>query len=145
MCSDLDELKYSFASTTDKEASTLPPTKDALKQHVLRAMLQTRVWCQSDILKPNISDLIVQGWQLDENRCLKPTIHEQKFTPKDVRDITHLSCSDQSCTTSRNCPRFLATGVHWALVLHQLLKQNQLIRNYTYLSTECTQSINFSL
>ena len=107
-CSDLDELRYTLALTTDKEASTLPPTEDAFKQHVLRAMLQTRVWCQSDIPKPNIPGIVGHGWHLDENGCLKPTMHEQECAPIEVRDVTHLFCRDRSCTTSRNYPCLLA-------------------------------------
>ena len=46
-CTSLDELRHVLASTSDMPASQLPPTEDSFRQHVLRAMYQTAVWCHS--------------------------------------------------------------------------------------------------
>ena len=43
----LDDLRYHLATTTDKPANQLPPTKDAFEQHVLRAQYQVQIWNQS--------------------------------------------------------------------------------------------------
>ena len=55
-CKTLDELRYLLATTSDKPATQLPPTEDAFWQHALRAHLQTLIWTQSHIAKPNIPD-----------------------------------------------------------------------------------------
>jgi hypothetical protein len=42
-CFLLGQLRYFLASTRDKPASHLTPTKDAFKQHVPRARYQTNI------------------------------------------------------------------------------------------------------
>ncbi|KAL8561134.1 hypothetical protein ACOMHN_033717 [Nucella lapillus] len=46
-CNTLDELRYALASTTDKQAAMLPPTEDAFKQHVMRALFQAMIWVKA--------------------------------------------------------------------------------------------------
>jgi len=55
-CKTLDEIRYLLATTSDKPATQLPPTEDAFWQHALRAHLQTLIWTQTHIAKPNIPD-----------------------------------------------------------------------------------------
>ena len=42
-CNNMDEQRYTLPH---KEAAILPPTENAFKQHLLRALLQTSLWCQ---------------------------------------------------------------------------------------------------
>ena len=51
-CNTLVELRYALASTTDKQAAMLPPTEDAFKQHVMRALFKAMIWLQSHVAKP---------------------------------------------------------------------------------------------
>ena len=102
-CGSLNALRFTLASTSDKEAAMLPPTDDAFKQHVLRAMLQTAVWCHSDIAKPNLPGPVGHGWMIDDERCLRPNMYEMDCAPVEVRDTTHLFCQDADCVTSAKC------------------------------------------
>jgi len=71
--SSLNELRFLLATTTDKRASVLPPTVDAIEQHVLRAQYQVAVWCQSNIAKPVDMDPVGHGWHMDVKDELCPT------------------------------------------------------------------------
>ena len=95
--SSLNELRFLLAIITDKPASVLPPTEDAFKQHVLRALYQVAVWCQSHIAKPVDMDPVCCGWHMDVKDELCPTVYRNESAPAEVRDITHLYCTDKSC------------------------------------------------
>ena len=43
----LSRVRYMQVMTTDKSTASLPPTSDALRQHVKRAHLQSAIWCNS--------------------------------------------------------------------------------------------------
>ena len=109
-CSTLDALRYHLASTTDMPASSLPPTEDAFKQHVWRAMYQTAIWCHSYIPKPLLWDPEGKGW-IKENGHLEPVLFTKDAAPVEVRDITHLYCADGVCKDTRKC-QCLAKGLH---------------------------------
>ena len=99
----LDKLRYVLASTTDKPASHLPPTEDAFKQHVLRARYQTSIWCQSHLSYPVLVDPIGNGWTLTHNQTMEPTLYIREAAPVEVRDLTHLYCTDLDCNMSKKC------------------------------------------
>jgi hypothetical protein len=94
-CYTLDELRYSLASTTDKAAAMLPPTEDAFKQHVLRSLFQVTIWHQSHVAKPEVADPVGHGWTRGEDGTLQHKLYEKDCAPIQVRDITHLYCSDK--------------------------------------------------
>lgn len=99
--------RYVLASTTDIPASRLPPTEDAFKQHVMRAMYQTAVWCHSHQPKPVLWNPVGKGWKLTEQGGLEPVKFEKAAAPQEVRDLTHLYCKDRQCS-QRKCPCFAA-------------------------------------
>ena len=39
-----DELRYTMVMTTAKSATTLPPTEDTFKEHVIHAKCHTLIW-----------------------------------------------------------------------------------------------------
>lgn len=102
-CSTLNELRYIFASTTDKTASMLPSTEDAFKQHVLRAQYQASIWCLSHVAQPQIEDPEEHSWVTRTDGQLEPRYYENNPTPIKVRNITHLYCTDEDCTESGKC------------------------------------------
>ena len=101
-CKTLDELRYFLATTSDKPATQLPPTEDAFWQHALRAHLQTLIWTQSHIAKPNIPDPDGHGWFRDSTG-LHQVLYTKESAPAEVRDITHLYCSDGNCSEGTKC------------------------------------------
>jgi len=95
--SSLNELRFLLATTTDKPATALPPAEDAFKQHVLRAQYQVAVWCQSHIAKPVDMDPVGHGWHVNVEDELCPTMYKNESAPAEVRDVTHLYCTDKIC------------------------------------------------
>ena len=106
-CATLNELRYLLATTTDKQASQLPPTEDAFKQHSLRARYQTVIWCSSHIAKPELESPVGNGWYRDTTG-LHPTMFTQESAPAEVRDLTHLYCRDGACTDGTKCTCLMA-------------------------------------
>ena len=102
-CTNLDELRYTLASTTDSSAATLPPTEDAFQQHVLRALYQTAVWRHSHLAKPHLWNPVGNGWRLREDGSIEPVMFQKAPAPKEVRDITHLYCKDGNCSDASKC------------------------------------------
>ena len=101
-CLTLDHLRYILASTTDKSASHLPPTEDSFRQHVLRARYQTSVWCQSHISKPVLCNPVGNGWKLsNDKQRLEPVFYLRDAAPVEVRDLTHMFCTDTDCNSQR--------------------------------------------
>jgi hypothetical protein len=92
----LNDLRFMLATTTDKPATMLPPTEDAFEQHVLRAQYQVAVWCQSHIAKPADMEPVGHGWHVNEGE-LCTTMYLNESAPAEVRDITHLYCTDKGC------------------------------------------------
>lgn len=99
-CRTLDQLRYVYACTSDKPASLFPPTDDAFKQHLKRANYQVAIWIHSHIAKPVLWSPDGNGWQLRDNE-LEPVMFQKDAAPREVRDLTHLYCTDDDCTQSR--------------------------------------------
>jgi len=103
----LDDLRYHLATTTDKPLNQLPPTEDAFDQHVSQAQCQVQIWNQSHIPKPEMANPVDNGWRISESRELHPVYYTKESAPAEVRDITHLYCSDKMCT-GQKCPCVVA-------------------------------------
>lgn len=103
-CKTLNELRYKLATTTDKPANQLPPTDDAFKQHALRAMYQSLIWCNSHLPKPQLGEPEDFGWYRDSSG-LHPILFTQDSAPAEVRDLTHLycQCKESNCKDGSRC------------------------------------------
>lgn len=101
-CHTLDQLRYIYACTSDKPACLFPPTDDAFQQHLKRANYQVAIWTNSHVAKPELWNPNGNGWQLKDNK-LEPVLFQQDAAPKEVRDLTHLYCTDDDCRQSRTC------------------------------------------
>jgi hypothetical protein len=110
LCTNLDELRYTLASTTDASAANLPPTEDAFQQHVLRALYQTAVWRHSHLARPHLWNPVGRGWKLREDGSIEPVMFQKEPAPKEVRDITHMYCKDGKCNDTTKC-QCLAVGL----------------------------------
>ena len=56
------------------ESEKLPPTLGALKQHILRAHVQGRVWCQAAVPQQELLDPLLNGYHSDsDDGQLQPT------------------------------------------------------------------------
>lgn len=103
LCSSLDELRYVYATTTDKPASTFPPTEDAFHQHVKRGHYQVTIWCCSHEPRPTLATPVGNGWKLGKDGLMEPVLFVKDPGPIKVRDLTHLYCTDQTCHGAPGC------------------------------------------
>lgn len=99
--SSMNEIRFSMATSTDKSATQLPPTEDAFKHHVMRARVQTIIWCQSHAPDPDIPDPVGNGWKRAEDGKLVHVYFSKPPAPVFMRDLTHLYCKDRDCNTSK--------------------------------------------
>ena len=87
-----------YCRTVDLRA--LPPTDDAYKQHVLRALLQTATWVRADKAKPTLPNLYEFGWKKEKDGA-SPILMTEPSAPKDIASSAYCSCKGK-CV--RGCP-----------------------------------------
>lgn len=79
---------------------TLPPTSDAVRQHIRRAHYQATIWEQATVATPVLPPVIDMEWQyLDGN--LVPKLMTITPIPKACREI--ITCNCQKGCSSGNC------------------------------------------
>ena len=111
LCRTLDELRYELACRSDQPASAFPPTEDLFYQHVLRCNYQLSIWMQCGFAKPSLLSPIGNGWRwIKETSSLQPVYYSKDAAPIEVRNLTHMYCTDTDCSTSKKC-HCLASGL----------------------------------
>ena len=98
----LFQVWYQLFCSRSAQASQLPPSNDALKQHILRANYQAAVWrraliVQSDILNPHN-----HGWiHMQTNNGLR--LHHWMEKLLAPRAVEMVSCNCKTGCTSPRC------------------------------------------
>ncbi|KAJ8418782.1 hypothetical protein AAFF_G00002810 [Aldrovandia affinis] len=82
------------------ESDKLPPTLGALKQHVLRAHIQARVWGQTDIVQQEFLDPLQNGYYKDKDGQLKPVTTEFLPAPEAIIEMVRCQCK-VDCSSHR--------------------------------------------
>ena len=59
----INKLQVKLATSRDASLVRLPPSEAALRQHILRASFQTKVWHSSCLAKPPLPSPMEYGWQ----------------------------------------------------------------------------------
>ena len=72
------------------ESSQLPPCRDCLRLHILRANYQSAIWRRSLESEPNIPDHKEHGWTTDDDGAL--TIQWMQGSPAPEAVLQMLSC-----------------------------------------------------
>ena len=65
---DLGQLRWHLFKKNKAEAEKLPPTKAALKEHILRAHYQPMIWLLADTPNPNLPSPTSYGWDKESNQ-----------------------------------------------------------------------------
>lgn len=94
----LDVLRY-YLYARRQTLETLPPSDDALKQHVLRLLYQTRTWVQAAQPVPAILEPFKFGWKNDASGTA-PLLTIRANVPDSLRTASFCKCK-KGCT--RNC------------------------------------------
>ena len=108
--STLDELRYQFGYTSDKPGCSFPPTDDSFKQHFLRVNFQVAIWILSHLPKPLLWKPAGNGWKISSGGHLVEVLFQKEPAPVELREITHLYCTDSDCNQSKKC-HCIASGL----------------------------------
>jgi len=96
----IPELRWYLFCKHMAESDKLPPTLGALKQHVLRAHIQARVWGQADIAQQEFLDPLQNGYYKDEDGQLKPMTTESLPAPEAIIEMVRCQCK-ADCSSHR--------------------------------------------
>lgn len=99
----INSLRAQLFHTTDNP-SKLPPTSDAMKLHILRAMYQALVWYCAGIAKPDLPSPETCGWHVDKGH-LVPTLMELEAIPSVCRELVSCGCHGDCSTARCSCKR----------------------------------------
>ena len=75
----------------------LPPTSDAVKQHIKRAHLQSMIWLNALQAEPQIPAAVDYGWKIEEN-CLGPVLLTLPPIPGWCLERISCNCSARCAT-----------------------------------------------
>ncbi|KAE8288342.1 hypothetical protein D5F01_LYC12210 [Larimichthys crocea] len=97
----IPQLRWHLFCKHRAESDKLPPTLGALKQHILRVHVQTRVWAQAAIaLQDPQLDPLQNGYFRDSDGMLKPVTTEVLPAPKAILELVLCKCKSD-CSSGR--------------------------------------------
>lgn len=101
---DLNGLRYRMFCDPNraKEPRQLPPSQDALQQHVQRANYQAAIWKAALQAQPVQPSPLEHGWQDNGDGCLAVKWTETGIAPKEVLALVRCNCHTGHCS-SRRC------------------------------------------
>jgi hypothetical protein len=98
----INKLRVKLATSRDASLVRLPPSEAALRQHILRASFQTKVWHASCLAKPPLPSPMEYGWRTVKD-SLHPVYFEGNMSAEFLRDLV-CSCKGKSqCKKSCVC------------------------------------------
>jgi hypothetical protein len=98
----INKLRIKLATSRDASLVKLPPSEAALRQHILRASFQTKVWHASCLAKPPLPSPMEYGWGTVKD-SLHPVYFEGNMSAEFLRDLV-CSCNGKSqCKKSCVC------------------------------------------
>jgi hypothetical protein len=80
-----DAASFSILYTDFLPIPKKPPSEGALRQHILRASFQTKVWHASCLAKPPLPSPMEYGW-----RTVKDSLHPVYFEGNIAKDQNHV-------------------------------------------------------
>ena len=93
-CTSVNKARYLVFCSTACEERQLPPTRDALCQHIKRASFQASVWRQAS---PSPLD---HGWK-NEDGVLLPVWMTGPSAPSCLTELVRCSCKKSGCQSQR--------------------------------------------
>ena len=99
---DTNKLRLKFATSRDASVIRLSPSEAVLKQHSLRASLQTQIWTASYVAKPHIPSPLEYRWQKGKD-SLQPVYFEGPMSADFLQDLVCSCKGKSSCIKSCVC------------------------------------------
>ena len=99
---DVNKLRYHIFAPKASPSDQLPPTKDALYQHVLRANYQASIWQRALYGKPEIPSPNGHGREVtsEQHQILRIKWMTQALAPEELLLLVNCHCRT-GCTTGR--------------------------------------------
>ena len=88
----VNDTRMEIFCKKNQSMENLPPTEDALKQHVKRSIFQAGIWSSSFIFKPIIPSPSLYGWKETE-KVWKPDWITIPEVSESCRDLVKCGCS----------------------------------------------------
>jgi hypothetical protein len=98
---DVDSLRYTLFCRKQARNQTLPPTRDSLYQHAMRANYQALIWKLAFEGNAILPSPVNHGWHHDNDGTLQPTLTTRLPAPKVVLELITCGCKKGKC--QRNC------------------------------------------
>lgn len=99
--SSIPELRWHLFCKYMAESEKLPPTLGALKQHILRAHVQGRVWGQAAVPQQELLDPLQNGYHSDsDDGQLQPTTTDVPPAPEAIVEMVRCQCKG-NCSSNR--------------------------------------------
>ena len=99
--SSIPDLRWHIFCKCKAESEKLPPTMDALKQHILRTHVQARIWGQAAHPKQVPLDPLQNSYHKDhDDGQLNTTNTDVPPAPKDIIEMVRCRCKG-NCTYNR--------------------------------------------
>ena len=93
-------------STSSEYGYKLPPTLDALEEHIKRVRLQSQVWYQATVMQQQPFDPIKFGYYKDTRDQMLPVTTKVLPAPQAIIELVRCQCktnhSTQRCSCRRN-------------------------------------------
>lgn len=96
----INDVRYNLF-VKGKSLDSLPPTRDALKQHVERANYQSYVWNRAMYPLQDLPDPATRGWKMDGS-TLTPVLMTQESVPEKCHQLITCQCR-RGCTFRCGC------------------------------------------
>ena len=96
---DIGKLRWHLFVRSQAEAEKLPPTKEALRLHILRALFQALKWNLDTVPMPNIPSPLEYGWK-DDKGCLVPMTTSLQPAPLSVLEVVKCGCGSSRCSSA---------------------------------------------
>ncbi|CAG9761624.1 unnamed protein product [Ceutorhynchus assimilis] len=100
----LADLRWYLFSTKNQEGENLPPTVDALNQHILRANYIAAVWRCASESKQNLPEVRFSGWH-QNNEYLEPVPMLSPPAPKAIIKLIKCGCKKGCGTNTCSCKK----------------------------------------
>ena len=102
----VNEARKQLFAHGNRKVENIPPTKEALRQHVKRAVFQAgHIWGQSQIAKPEIPSPADWGWVKSEDNGWCPFWTVMPEASKECRELIKCMCKKRC---AGNCKCFAA-------------------------------------
>lgn len=100
--SGVNELRYKLFCTKQAKNENLPPTKDALQQHILRSNYQCFIWRKALERQPCLPEPIDHGWELCDG-SLEPVWTKEPTAPEEMLQLVRCQCKKTQCLSRCAC------------------------------------------